>query len=73
MVEAAAEATVGAGVAPEKMAASGVYLLLMDMGQSVASSRASFFMSLVFILAFPFVVSVNVFAFGEASTSNVFL
>ena len=57
----------------QKNAASVVDSLLREAGQLVALSRASSFIWLVFILAFPFFVSVNVFVFGEASTSNVFL
>ena len=44
--------------------------LLRKTGRSVASFRYSYFW--FFILALPYFVYVNVFAFCEASTSNVF-
>ena len=53
-MEAALAPEVGAGYAPVKMAASGVALLLRQMGRLVASSRALSFISMFFILAFLF-------------------
>ena len=60
------------GGAPEKMTASGGASLLRDMSRSVASLRASSLLPLVFILRFPFFVSVYLFAFFEASTSKTY-
>ena len=54
-------------------AVSALSKTVRETGWSVALVQASFLISLVFILALPFFVSVNVFAFSEASTSNVFL
>ena len=72
MVEAAAAAViVGEGVAPAKTVASGVDSLLRETVLLITSLRALSFMPLVFVLAFPFFASVNVFIFIEASTSNV--
>ena len=64
--------TVGVGAALTKLAASGVVSLLKEMVWSLASFQASSFILLVFILVFPFFVSVNVFASSKASTSNAF-
>ena len=55
-----------------KTAASGVALLLIDTGRSILSLRAASFKPLVFYFSVPIFVSVNVFAFCEASTSNAF-
>ena len=63
-----ASAEAGAGAALERTAAYRVASLLRETDWLVALS----FILLVFILAFPFFVSVNIFAFSEASTSNVF-
>ena len=62
----------GAGAALEKTVSYGFASLLREIGRLVSSSRASLFISLIFILGFPFFISVHVFAFIEASTSNVF-
>ena len=53
-MEAEKSPAVGAGEATAKTAASEVVSLFREMGQLVAPSRSFSFISLVFILAFPF-------------------
>ena len=72
MISQAMAPALEAGAVPMNRAASGVASLLRDAGRLVASSRASFFISLVFSFRVTFFVSVNVFAFCKASTSNLF-
>ena len=62
----------GGQIGNRKTAASGVDSFLRDIVWLVSSSRASSFIPMFFILALLFFISVDIFAFREASTSNIF-
>ena len=62
----------GGRISARKTADFDVASLLRETGQSVGLLQASLLVSLFFYFRTLVFVSVNVFAFGEASSSNVF-